>query len=128
MISSASIKGISPIASKLDNTPVIRSSTFFSVSPFSYPKTVSFALIGSVTSILVVTPVQPKNWLILLEVYAMVLVPLIRVPESGNPIVESTAIVSPPISTGSRTLEYPGTMNSPSIRSLSLYPTNNPIL
>ena len=128
MTSSASIKGISPIASKLDNTPVIRSSTFFSVSPFSYPKTVSFALIGSVTSILVVTPVQPKNWLILLEVYAIVLVPLIRVPESGNPIVESTAIVSPPISTGSRTLEYPGTMNSPSIRSLSLYPTNNPIL
>ena len=79
---------------------MIRSSTFFSVSPFSYPKTVSFALIGSATSILVVTPVQSKNWLILLEVYVIVLVPLIRVPESGNPIVESTAIVSPPISMG----------------------------
>ena len=58
----------------------------------------------------------------------MVLSPDITVPLLGNPIVESTEITSDPTETGSNTLVLPGIVNIPSIRSLSLKPTNNEIL
>ena len=126
--SPTSIKGISSSASKSDRTPVIRSSHFFSISPFSYPKIVSSALIGSVTLIASVTPVQPKNWLILFEVYSILLLPLTTKPVWPKPIVESTVITEAPGETDSKTLENPGTTKVPSTRSLSLYPTNKPSL
>ena len=37
-------------------------------------------------------------------------------------------IIDPPIDTGSCTLDIPGIVKVPSIKSLSLYPTNNEIL
>ena len=46
-------------------------------------------------------------------------------PASGNPIVESTESIEDPIETCSSTFVLPGTVNVPSIKSLSLYPTNN---
>ena len=41
---------------------------------------------------------------------------------------ESTEITSDPTATGSSTLVLPGIVNIPSIKSLSLKPTNNEIL
>ena len=38
-------------------------------------------------------PEQPKNWLILLLEYVIVLSPQIIFPSDGNPIVESTVII-----------------------------------
>ena len=45
-----------------------------------------------------------------------------------KPTVESTFIIVAPASTLSRTLVLPGTVNTPSIKSRSLNPTNNAIL
>ena len=58
--------------------------------------------------------------------YVIVLFPLIIVPDSSNPIVESTLITESPGFTVSKTLEYPGIVKEPSTRSLSLNPINNP--
>ena len=55
-------------------------------------------------------------------------VPETRVPVCPNPIVESTEIIEEPIDTVSSAFEFPGTSKTPSIKSLSLYPTNNPSL
>ena len=54
--------------------------------------------------------------------------PLITVPVVPKPTVESTFIIVAPASTLSRTLVLPGTVNTPSIKSRSLNPTNNAIL
>ena len=58
----------------------------------------------------------------------MIFSPHITVPLLGNPIVESTEIISDPTETGSNTLVLPGIVKIPSIRSLSLKPTNSEIL
>ena len=55
----------------------------------------------------------------------MVLLPEPTVPVVPKPTVESTEMIEDPIETGSRTFDLPGIVNVPSIRSLSLYPTNN---
>ena len=41
-----------------------------------------------------------------------------------KPIVESTEMIEDPTETLSMDFDCPGTVNVPSIRSLSLYPTN----
>ena len=53
------------------------------------------------------------------------LAPLIIVPVVPNPTVESTSIIVAPAAAALRTLVLPGTVNTPSIRSRSLNPTNN---
>ena len=45
-----------------------------------------------------------------------------------NPTVESTLIIVEPAGASSRTFVLPGTVNTPSIKSRSLNPTNNAIL
>ena len=50
------------------------------------------------------------------------------VPVVPNPTVESTFIIEEPTDTGSITLVLPGTLNTPSIKSRSLKPTNKAIL
>ena len=50
------------------------------------------------------------------------------VPVVPNPTVESTLIIVAPAGDASRTFVLPGTVNTPSIRSRSLNPTNNAIL
>ena len=70
-------------------------------------------------------PLHPKNWFTLFEVYDITFSPLITVPVLPNPIVESTETIEDPIETCSSTFVLPGTVNVPSIKSLSLYPTNN---
>ena len=72
-----------------------------------------------------VIPSHPKNWLTDFEVYVIVLLPEIKVPDCSNPIVESTEITELPEGTSSRTFVFPGILKVPSIKSLSLYPTNN---
>ena len=54
--------------------------------------------------------------------------PATTVPVWPKPIVESTLMIEDPTDTVSRTLEAPGIVNVPSIRSLSLYPIKRPIL
>ena len=49
-------------------------------------------------------------------------------PVVPNPTVESTVIVENPTGVDSNTLVLPGIVNTPSIPSLSLNPTNNEIL
>ena len=117
-----------PEITKSDRTPVILNSTFLEISAFSYPNTTSSALKSSASCIVDTTPLHPKNWFTVLEVYVIVLSPDITVPLLGNPIVESTEITSDPTATGSSTLVLPGIVNIPSIKSLSLKPTNNEIL
>ena len=56
------------------------------------------------------------------------LAPLIIVPVVPNPTVESTLIIEDPTDTLSSTFVLPGTVNTPSIKSRSLNPTNNAIL
>ncbi len=50
------------------------------------------------------------------------------VPVAPNPTVESTDITLLLIGTSFKTFVLPGTVNTPSIRSRSLNPTNNEIL
>ena len=50
------------------------------------------------------------------------------VPVVPNPTVESTLIIDAPASTFSSDFVLPGTLNTPSIKSRSLKPTNNAIL
>ena len=50
------------------------------------------------------------------------------VPVVPNPTVESTSIIDAPIDTGFITFVLPDIENTPSIKSLSLNPTNNAIL
>ena len=50
------------------------------------------------------------------------------VPVVPNPTVESTLIIDAPAGAASRTLVLPGIVNTPSIKSRSLKPTNNAIL
>ena len=113
---------------KSSTTPVILNSTFLLKSPFSYPKIVSFALISSDVLIPTPIPVQPKNWFIDLEVYSIVLGPLIKVPVAPNPIVESTEIIGDPAGAASSDFVNPGIVNVPWIKSRSLNPTNSEIL
>ena len=51
--------------------------------------------------------------------------PLTIVPVVPNPTVESTLIIVAPADAWSKTFVLPGTVNTPSIRSRSLNPTNN---
>ena len=119
---------ISVIGTNSDNTPVILNSIFLLKSPFSYPNIVSVDLKSSADDILEVTPEQPKNWLMDLDVYSIVLSPLTIVPVVPNPTVESTSIIVAPVVTGFNTFVLPGIVNVPSIKSRSLNPTNNEIL
>ena len=50
------------------------------------------------------------------------------VPVVPNPTVESTLIILAPADAASRTFVLPGTVNTPSIKSRSLNPTNSAIL
>ena len=50
------------------------------------------------------------------------------VPVVPNPTVESTLIIVASAGTASKTFVLPGTVNTPSIRSRSLNPTNKAIL
>ena len=54
--------------------------------------------------------------------------PLIIVPVVPNPTVESTSIIVAPATAPPTTFVLPGTVNTPSIKSRSLNPTNNAIL
>ena len=54
--------------------------------------------------------------------------PLIIVPVDPNPTVESTEIMDEPICELSSAFVLPGIVNTPSIKSLSLNPTNRDIL
>ena len=74
------------------------------------------------------TPEHPKNWLILLSTYVIVLFPEYIVPVCPNPIVESTDIIEAPILTFSKTFELGVIIKLPWTLLLSPYPTNNPIL
>ena len=115
-------------SSNSDNTPVILSSTFLVKSPSSYPNTFSSDLKSSVVPIAVDTPTQFKNWLTVLSVYVIVLIPEITVPVVPNPTVESTVITEDPTDTLPITLVLPGIVNVPWIPVLSLKPTNRLIL
>ena len=68
MFSPSFAKLSSSITCSFDSTPVILNSIFLFNSPFSYPNKVWFFLILSAVLITLVTPVQPKNWLIDLDV------------------------------------------------------------
>ena len=59
--SPSSMREISSTSSNSEITPVIRKSTLFVKSPFSYPKIVSSDLISDAIDIVLVIPVQPKN-------------------------------------------------------------------
>ena len=84
---------------------------------------------SSAVPIPTLTPLHPKNWFIDFDVYSIdEFAPLITVPVVPNPTVESTFIIDAPAPTWSRTLVLPGTVNTPSIKSRSLNPTNNAIL
>ena len=72
----------------------------------------------------VVMPVQFKNWLTVLSVYVIVLIPDTIVPAVPNPTVESTVITDDPADTSPITFDFPGIVNVPLIPLLSLYPTN----
>ena len=89
---------------------------------------VSVDLKLSAVDILELTPEQPKNWLIDLDVYSIVLSPLTTVPVVPNPTVESTSIIVAPLVTGFNIFVLPGIVNVPSIKSRSLNPTNKAIL
>jgi len=78
----------------------MRSSTFLVVSPFSYPKKTSSVLISAFVGIATSTPVHPRNWFTVFEVYDTVLTPEITFPVSANPTVESTVITDAPTDTG----------------------------
>ena len=54
--------------------------------------------------------------------------PLIIVPVVPNPTVESTSMIVAPAVVPPITLVLPGIVNVPSIKSLSLNPTNSAIL
>ena len=56
------------------------------------------------------------------------LIPDTRVPVWPNPTVESTVITEDPIDTSPIAFVLPVILKVPSIRSISLNPTNNPIL
>ena len=57
-----------------------------------------------------------------------VLIPDTRVPVWPNPTVESTVITEDPIDTSPIAFVLPVILKVPSIKSISLNPTNNPIL
>ena len=115
-------------SSKSDNTPVILSSTFFVISPSSYPNIFSSDLKSSVVDIAVDIPVQFKNWFTVLSVYVIVFIPDIAIPVDPNPTVESTVITEDPTDTFPITFVLPGIVNVPWIPVLSLNPTNKLIL
>ena len=75
-----------------------------------------------------VTPSHPRNWLTVLFVYVIRLLPETKVPVAPNPTVESTVMMSSPVFTGLITLVFGVTANVPSISALSLYPTKSPSL
>ena len=58
----------------------------------------------------------------------LVLIPDIKVPVCPKPTVESTVITEDPIETSPITLVLPVILNVPSIKSISLKPTNKPNL
>ena len=120
---------MSVIGINSDNTPVILKSTLFDKSPFSYPNIVSLSLISWALSSATFIPLHPKNWLTDFDVYSIdEFGPLITVPVVPNPTVESTLIIEEPTVTGSIIFVLPGTVNTPSIKSRSLKPTNKAIL
>ena len=117
-------KEMSPVDSKVDSTPLIRTSTFLVVSPSSYPKKFSLTLTSSFVEILDTIPEQPKNWLTVFDVYVTVFVPEIIVPDSGKPIVVSTEITEEPATAAWVAFVFAWIANVPSMRSLSSEPTN----
>ena len=66
--------------------------------------------------------------MILLLVYVILLFPDIIVPDSSNPIVESTGITEDPTETFSRHFVFCVTVKLPSTAEISLYPTKSEIL
>ena len=111
-----------------DKTPVILILTSLETSPFSYPKKYSLVLILSFIAIAFWIPLHPKNWFTDFDVYVIVLSPLMIVPESGKPIVESTVITEDPMDTALITLVSAWILKDPSIKSLSSNPINKPSL
>ena len=111
---------VSDTWTKSDNTPVNLISTFLEVSPSSYPKYISSDLTLSPLIISLNSPegdVQPHpiNWLILLLVYVILLIPDITIPVFANPTVESTEIIEDPTDTVSKLFELGVTLKVPVI-------------
>ena len=105
---------LSELGTNLDKIPVILNSTFFVISPFSYPKILSSNLILSSDSIGLLIPEQFKNWFIVLSVYwILVLIPDIIVPLVSKPTVESTVITVEFTGTSPITFVLPGILKVP---------------
>ena len=66
---------------------------------------------------------HPKNWLIVLSEYEIILFPDTTVPEVVNPIVESTVITDAPRDTFSTTFVFGEILKSPWIWVFSSNPT-----
>ena len=75
-----------------------------------------------------VIPVHPKNWLIDLLVYEIVLFSETKVPVLLNPIVESTVIIDDAMDTASIDFVIGVGMKLPKIVAFSSFPINRPIL
>lgn len=104
----------SEICSNFAKEPKIVKVTFFVRSPFSYPKYIWLLRISAANGMAVSIPEQPKNWLIDLFVYFMlVFSPETRTPDSSKPIVESTEIIEDPIDTASVHFELGVTLKVP---------------
>ena len=88
----------------------------------------SLDLISDADFISVVIPEHSKNWLIVLFLYVIVLLPHSNVPLSSNPIVESTVITVEFLVVFSITLVFGVILKDPVIKDLSSYPTNKLIL
>ena len=88
----------------------------------------SFEIISDAVDISDVIPVHPKNWLIDLLVYEIVLFSETKVPVLLNPIVESTVIIDDPVDTDSIDFVIGVGMKLPKIVAFSSFPINRPIL
>ena len=89
----------------------------------------SFEIISEAVDIPDVIPVHPKNWLIDLLVYEIVLFSETKVPVLLNPIVESTVIIDYAMDTVSEGDFVIGVgMKLPKIVAFSSFPINRPIL
>ena len=75
-----------------------------------------------------VIPLQPKNWLTVLSVYVILLIPAITYPVCANPTVESTERTEDPTETISVAFDDGVILNVPSIVERSSYPMNKDTL
>ena len=89
--------------SKSESVPVILKTTLFSEFTSTLPSTASYEYtklyweIPLYWEMAPVIPVHPKNWVVFLWVYVIIWPSAYRIPDSSNPKVESTVILSVPI-------------------------------